>query len=216
LERGEFSPRPKKEIDAIVEFFQKTYPNARCGLNFKNPYELLMATILSAQCQDKTVNLASARLFANFPDLKSLAGADLAKVEDCVRVCGFFREKAKNLIACAKAALTRFNGKVPETLEELVTLRGVGRKTANVVLGEAFGVPGLTVDTHVKRISLRLNLTASQSPDQIERDLMEQIPESLWIGFSRQVIAHGRTLCFARKPKCGECALKLCQARVAV
>jgi endonuclease-3 len=211
----EFVPRPKKEIEAILSFFRRTYPDAKCGLNFKNSYELLMATILSAQCQDKTVNLATGRLFVLFPDAKSLARADLAQVEESVKICGFYRQKAKSLVECALSLVERFGGEVPPDLEELVTLKGVGRKTANVVLGEAFGVPGLTVDTHVKRISGRLNLTASQSPDQIELDLMEQIPKDYWIDFSRQVIAHGRTICFARSPLCAKCDLTLCQARVA-
>jgi endonuclease-3 len=164
---------------------------------------------------DKTVNQATVKLFLRFPDAGSLAKASLSEVEDCVRICGFFRQKAKSLVDCAQAIVSRFAGQVPATLEELVTLKGVGRKTANVVLGEAFGEPGLTVDTHVKRISLRLNLSDSQSPDQIEIDLMGQIPKESWIEFSRQVIAHGRTLCLARKPLCPRCGLSLCPSRVA-
>lgn len=203
------------DLKAILAFFQKTYPNAKCGLDFKNPYELLMATILSAQCTDKTVNVATKKLFERFPDIYSLAAADLALVEDSVKICGFFRQKALSLVASAQDIVARFGGAVPKTLEELVTLKGVGRKTANVVLGEAFGIPGLTIDTHVKRISLRLKLSLSQSPDQIELDLMALIPKELWLDFSRQVIAHGRTLCLARKPLCVNCSLMVCPTRAA-
>jgi endonuclease-3 len=208
-----FVPRPKKEIEAMIDFFQRTYPDARCGLDFRDGYELLMATILSAQCQDKTVNLATTKLFRLFPNVATLAKANLAEVEDCVRVCGFFRQKAKSLVDCAQAVTARFGGQIPATLEELVSLRGVGRKTANVVLGNVFGVPGITVDTHVKRISLRLGLTNNEEPERIELDLMEVIPQAIWTDFSHQVIAHGRTLCQARKPQCSQCQLTLCQAR---
>jgi endonuclease-3 len=184
-------------------------------LNFRDGYELLIATILSAQCQDKTVNQATVRLFQLFPDVKSLAEADLAQVEDCVRACGFYRQKAKSAVETAQAVVARFGGQIPNKLEDLVTLKGVGRKTANVVLGNVFGIPGLTVDTHVKRISQRLGLTASQAPEQIEIDLMGQIPQAIWTDFSHQVIAHGRTLCLARKPLCPQCQLRLCPARLA-
>ncbi|MDR1608909.1 MAG: endonuclease III [Deltaproteobacteria bacterium] len=206
-------PRSKKEIAEILSFLRSAYPKARCGLDFRDGFELLMATILSAQCQDKTVNLATAKLFKRFPDARSLAKADLAEVEDCVKICGFFRQKAKSLVDCAQNLVARFGGKTPGTLEELVTLRGVGRKTANVVLGNVFGIPGLTVDTHVKRISFRLGLTKNVEPERIELDLMDQIPKDLWIDFSHQVIAHGRTLCQARRPLCSQCQLTLCQAR---
>ncbi|MDR1870994.1 MAG: endonuclease III [Deltaproteobacteria bacterium] len=210
--KGQF--RTSAELRAINDFFRKTYPKAKCGLNFKNSYELLMATILSAQCTDKTVNKATEGLFARWPDPAALAAAEPTAVEEAIRICGFFRQKAKSIIAAAQSLITDFNGRTPQSLDELLTIKGVGRKTANVVLGEAFAVPAITVDTHVKRISYRLELTASQSPEQIEFDLMAQIPRDRWIPFSREVIAHGRTLCLARKPLCPSCSLKLCRARL--
>jgi endonuclease-3 len=210
---GDFKPRPLREIARITAYLAETYPEARCGLDFENAYQLLTATILSAQCTDQMVNRATPELFRLFPDPQALAAAEAEEVEQCVKSCGFFRQKAKSIIDCARTITEKFGGQVPGTLEELVTLKGVGRKTANVVLGNVFGIPGLTVDTHVKRISLRLELTASQIPERIESDLMVQIPQKDWTEFSHRVIAHGRTLCLARKPLCGLCTLSLCRAR---
>ena len=192
----------------IVSELAKTYPEAICALNHKSPFELLAATILSAQCTDERVNLVTPKLFAKYPSPKALAKAKQPELEEIIRSTGFFRNKATNLIGMAQAIVEKHNGELPQTLEQLVLLPGVGRKTANVLLGTAFGIAsGVVVDTHVKRIANLLGLTNSQNPEQIERDLIEKLPSDEWINFSHRLIHHGRRICIARRPKCEECPL---------
>lgn len=198
----------KKQALKIVSRLKKTYPDAECALHHDNPFQLVVATILSAQCTDERVNLVTPRLFERFPTPRALAAADLAEIETLIQSTGFFRAKAKNLKGMAAALVERHDGELPRTLDEMTALPGVGRKTANVVLGTAFGIPsGVVVDTHVKRITRLLGLTASQNPDVIERDLMQLVPKKDWIDFSHRLIHHGRRICIARRPKCRECPL---------
>lgn len=186
----------------------KTYANAECALVHRSPYELIVATILSAQCTDERVNLVTPELFRRYPAPDDLAQAKSAELEVIVKSTGFFRAKAANLIGMAKGLVEHHNGQVPKSLDELVRLPGVGRKTANVVLGTAFGIAtGVVVDTHVRRITNLLGLTESANPEQIERDLMELLPSASWVNFSHRLIHHGRRICIARRPKCSECPL---------
>jgi endonuclease-3 len=198
----------------VISFFDRVYPDPRCGLSFKNPFQLLVATILSAQCTDKRVNLVTPALFATFPDPAAMASAAVAQIEELVKTCGLYRAKAANISKVSKILVSRFGGGVPSTIEELVSLPGVGRKTANVVLGDAFGIPGLTVDTHLGRVSRRLGLSSWPQADKVEADLMRLVPERLWTRFSHQAINHGRSLCLARKPLCQDCGLADCPARL--
>jgi endonuclease-3 len=185
-----------------------TFPDAHCELDYQNPYQLLVATILSAQCTDVRVNLVTPALFARFPSPEALAAASLAEVEELIRSTGFFRNKAKSLIGMARGLVADHDGEVPRTMAELRPLPGVGRKTANVVLGNAFGInEGVTVDTHVKRIAGLLKLTRETDPEKVERDLMALIPREDWTLVSHLLIWHGRRTCIARRPKCGECVL---------
>jgi endonuclease-3 len=196
---------------AIVERLKAMYPGADCALAHRNPLELLVATILSAQCTDKRVNMVTPDLFARYPSAEAFARAPRRELEERIRSTGFFRSKAKAIQEACREIHERHGGEVPRTLEELVQLRGIGRKTANVVLGNAYGVPGIVVDTHVKRIANRLRLTRNHDPVKIERDLMPLVPEPDWVFFSHAVILHGRGPCKARKPACGECKLsELC------
>ncbi len=192
----------------IVKRLEQAYPDAACALEHRNPFELLVATILSAQCTDKMVNQVTPRLFARFRNARALADAPPSEVERIIQPTGFFRQKAKSIQAAARDIVERFDGTVPGTLEELVTLRGVGRKTANVVLGDAFGVPGLTVDTHMTRVNRRLGLTRHEDPLKIERDLMALVPQEAWTVYSHRVIHHGRVCCEARRPQCERCPLR--------
>jgi endonuclease-3 len=183
------------------------YPDAHCELDFTNPLELLVATILSAQCTDKRVNMVTPVLFAKYPTAVDYAGADRAEVEAIIMSTGFFRAKTKSIIGMAQALCDRFGGEVPPRLKDLVTLPGVGRKTANVVLGNAFGIPGLTVDTHMLRLSNRFGWTKSADPVKVEQDVAALIPRKEWTLLSHRVIWHGRRVCHARKPACGACGL---------
>jgi endonuclease-3 len=183
------------------------YPDAHCALRHDNPLQLLIATILSAQCTDVRVNLVTPALFARYPNARAFANAIPRELEAHIQSTGFFRNKTRNIIACCKVLVDEYAGKVPKTLEQLVPLPGIGRKTANVVLGDAFGVPGITVDTHVGRVSRRLGLTENQDPVKVERDLMALIPKKSWTIFSHRMIFHGRQVCFARKPNCEGCLL---------
>lgn len=183
------------------------YPEALCELDHRSPFELLAATILSAQCTDARVNTVTPVLFARYPDARRLAAADVAEVEDIVRTTGFFRSKAGNLIGMARALCERFGGEVPTDLTDLVTLPGVGRKTGNVVRSVAFGLPGLPVDTHVGRLSRRLRLTRLEDPVAVEADLGALWPPEQWGDISLRLILHGRRVCSARAPKCGACDL---------
>jgi len=198
------SPRVKP----LLRGLRREYPNADCALNHEGPFQLLAATILSAQCTDARVNIVTPDLFARWPEAASLAVATQAEVEAVVRTTGFFRNKAKNLRGMATALCERHGGEVPRTMDELTALPGVARKTANVVLGTAFGLArGVVVDTHVGRLSRRLGLTVEKDPVKVERDLMELLPRTQWVGFSHRLILHGRAVCNARKPRCADCPL---------
>jgi endonuclease-3 len=181
------------------------YPDARCELDFRDPFELLVATVLSAQTTDVRVNLTTPELFARWPDAHAMAGADPTALEEVLRPTGFFRAKARSLTGIGQQLVERFGGEVPARLEDLVTLPGVGRKTANVVLGDAFGVPGITVDTHVQRLARRLGYTTSDDPVVIEAELGELLERRTWTAASHRLIFHGRRTCFARRPACGAC-----------
>jgi len=193
--------------EMIDDILAETYPDARCELDFTTPLELLVATVLSAQCTDARVNLTTPALFAKYPDARAYAEADIADLEDLVRPTGFFRNKAAAIKGIGIALTEAYDGEVPRTLEELTALPGVGRKTANVVLGTAFGIPGITVDTHVGRLARRLGWTTSRDPVKVERELMEMFDEGRWIMLNHHLIFHGRRCCFARKPLCGQCPL---------
>lgn len=202
--RAEKTQRAKQ----IDQQLSKSYANAVCALTHQSPFQLIVATILSAQCTDVRVNLVTPGLFRRYPAPRELAQAEPSELETLIRSTGFFRAKAASLIGMAQGLMERHGGEVPRTLEELVQLPGVGRKTANVVLGTAFGIAsGVVVDTHVKRITNLLALTASTNPEQIERDLMELLPKSSWVDFSHRLIHHGRRICIARRPNCLECPL---------
>jgi endonuclease-3 len=196
-------------IHPLLEQLKSMYPHAACALHHTSPYELLIATILSAQCTDKRVNMVTPALFKRYPTPFELAHATPSDVENIIRSTGFFRAKTASIIGTAKNLVAHFQGQVPNTLENLITLPGVARKTANVVMGVAFNTPsGVVVDTHVKRISQRLGLTQHTSPEKIEQDLTTLLPKKEWIGFSHLLIEHGRTLCTARNPQCAACPLQ--------
>jgi len=199
----------------IIAGLKQAYPDAHCELNYRNPLELLIATILSAQCTDKQVNLVTAELFQKYRRAEDFANATQAQLEGDVRRIGFFRNKAKNIRACCQKLLERHAGEVPRTMDELTALDGVGRKTANVVLGNAFGINvGVVVDTHVARLSQRLGLTRETTPEKIEQDLVKLVPQTEWTRFSHWLIWHGRRRCSARKPDCAGCELAaLCPSR---
>lgn len=197
----------KERARKILSALKKEIPDARCALNHKNPLELLVATILSAQCTDKRVNQVTKSLFQKYKTAKDYATASRKDFETAVRSTGFYQNKSKNIIACCKELVRRHKGHVPKTMESLTQLPGVGRKTANVILGTAFGIPGVVVDTHVKRISNRLGLTTKSDPDKIEFDLMEVLPQKEWTIFSHTVIWHGRKTCFALKPDYPVCKI---------
>lgn len=199
--------KPKKLIQKIVHTLETMYPEVKTQLDYRNPFELLVATILSAQCTDKQVNAVTPQLFATFSTPNDFANAPLEDIERLIKPTGYYHNKAKNIKNCAKELLAKFNGVVPNTLEQLIQLPGVGRKTANVVLGAVFGIPGIVVDTHVARISKRLGLTTETQPEKIEKDLMEQIPKKDWSDFSLRLVYFGRSICTARNPKCDHCPL---------
>ena len=205
----------RARVNRILEILDETYPNATCALIHHNAWELLVATILSAQCTDKRVNEVTPGLFRKYPEIADFAHANSAELENDIRSTGFFRNKTKSLIGAARTVLNEFGGKVPRTIEELTRIPGAARKTANVVLGTAYGIAsGVVVDTHVQRVSRRLDLTTEMEPVKIERDLMKTIPQDRWILFSHQIIHHGRERCIARKPKCAICPLdSLCYAK---
>ncbi|HEV2288636.1 MAG TPA: endonuclease III [Candidatus Acidoferrales bacterium] len=204
-----------KRVRAILEKLDQAYPAATCELHHDSAFHLLVATILSAQCTDERVNIVTKTLFPKYPAPKDFAYANPAELENDIRSTGFFRNKTKSIIGASKKIVGEFDGKVPQTMDELLTLPGVARKTANVVLGTAFGIAsGVVVDTHVQRLSERLDLTKNADPKKIEQDLMKVIPQDRWILFSHQLIWHGRRVCQARKPRCLECNLeRLCYSR---
>lgn len=206
----------KPHARKILRILDRLYPDAHCALKFESPLQLLIATILSAQCTDVRVNMVTPALFAKYPDAQAFATADIAELEKAIQSTGFFRNKARNIMGCCKQIVEKHGGEVPGCMEDLVELPGVGRKTANVLLGNAFGVPGITVDTHVGRLSQRMGLTKQTDPEKIEQDLMEVIPQKDWTIFSHRMIFHGRQVCFARKPNCEGCELKAICPRIGV
>ncbi len=198
----------QKRIKEIIRILSREIPDSTIALKFSNPLELLVATVLSAQCTDVKVNQVTADLFKKYRSAKDYAESHLAELEEEIRPTGFYRNKAKSIQKCNQELVKRFGGKVPNTLEELVTLPGVGRKTANVILGNAFGIPGIVVDTHVRRVSQRIGLTKNDDPVKIEFDLMEIVPKEEWTHFSNLLVWHGRKTCVARKPLCDICPIR--------
>lgn len=215
MKRPKTAAERRERIAEILRLLDQMYPNATCALIHRNPWELLVATILSAQCTDKRVNEVTPALFKKYPNPEAFAAVQPEVLANDIRSTGFFNNKAKSITGAAKKIVTEFGGKVPRTIEELLTVPGAARKTANVVLGTAYGIAsGIVVDTHVQRISNRLDLTKQAEPVKIEQDLVKIIPKEKWILFSHQVILHGRALCIARRPKCPECALNpICYAK---
>jgi endonuclease-3 len=203
-----------RRIQTILEALDRLFPDATCALRHEDAWQLLVATILSAQCTDKRVNELTPALFRKYPTVRDFAAVSQEELAGDIRSTGFFNNKAKSVIGAARRILSEFGGEVPRTMEEMLTIPGAARKTANVVLGTAFGVPsGVVVDTHVQRFAQRLDLTKEEDPVKIERDLMKLIPQDRWILFSHQTILHGRNLCVARKPRCAECPLNpICYA----
>jgi endonuclease-3 len=205
--RAPWPPQPAR-VQAILQGLERLYPDVDCELHRENAFQLVCATILSAQCTDDRVNMVTPKLFATFPTPAALADAPTPVLEEIIRSTGFFRNKAKSLKAMAAMLVSRYGGEVPRTMDELLALPGVARKTANVVLGTAFDVAaGVVVDTHVQRLAMRLALTRETTAEKIERDLMQVLPQQNWIRFSHQLIWHGRRVCFARKPDCEHCLL---------
>ena len=210
--RGPLAP---ERVAAILKALDEAYPEAECALHHRTPWELLVATILSAQCTDVRVNMVTPELFRCFPTPEAMAEASLPELENLIKTTGFFRNKAKSIQGAARKIIADFGGKVPETLAELITVPGAARKTANVVLGVSFGkAEGVVVDTHVFRIARRLELAKGDTPQKVEQELMQVLPRDHWIRFSHQVIAHGRQVCVARNPKCNVCSLEtLCRSK---
>jgi len=202
----------KTKVLKIIELLEKEHPDAKTALNYTNPLELLVATILSAQCTDKRVNIVTKTLFKKYRKAEDYANADLAELEEDIRPTGFYRNKARNVKKCCQILVERFNSKVPKTMDDMLELPGVARKTANIVLSNAYGViEGVAVDTHVRRVAQRLGLSEHKDPNKIERDLMEIVPKTEWMRVTDLLIFHGRRICMAKKPKCGVCVLnKLC------
>ncbi|MCC7307496.1 MAG: endonuclease III [Acidobacteria bacterium] len=208
-------PEKKERTAAIIRRLKKAYPDAHCALNHTNPFELLIATILSAQCTDERVNIVTADLFRKYRGPKAFINASQSELESDIHSTGFFRNKAKSIKGASRRIIEIYDGKVPETMDDLLTLPGVARKTANVVLGNAFAIAsGVVVDTHVARLSLRLGLTEEKDPSKIEADLIKLVPRRHWIMFPHWLITHGRRVCIARRPKCRECVLgDICPSR---
>jgi endonuclease-3 len=208
-------PMNPQRVETILQRLAEHYPNAVCALHHRNAWELTVATILSAQCTDVRVNIVTPALFQRFPTPQAMAKASQVEVEEMIRTTGFFRNKAKNIIGAAQIVVAEFGGKVPQTMDELLRIPGVARKTANVVSGSWYKIPlGVVVDTHVMRITQRLELTKSTTPEKIEQDLMQLIPQPSWIDFSHRVIHFGREICIARKPRCADCFLEdLCNSK---
>jgi endonuclease-3 len=212
---GQAAGTDPKRVAAILAKLDEAYPDATCELKHENAFQLLISTILSAQCTDVRVNQVAETLYKKYPTPHAFAYATPSELEQDIRPTGFFRNKTKSIMGASKAVIEKFGGQVPRTMEEMLTLPGVARKTANVVLGTAYGIPsGIVVDTHVQRLSNRLDLTRNEEPKKIELDLMQIIPKDKWIKFSHQIIWHGRRVCQARKPKCAECNMEsLCYAK---
>ena len=199
----------KKRTRQILDILDEQYGTEyRCYLNYETPWQLLIATMLSAQCTDARVNIVTESLFKKYPSASAFASADLKELEQDIKPTGFYHNKAKNIISCMKDIVDKYDGEVPKSLEELTSLAGVGRKTANVIRGNIYHEPSVVVDTHVKRISNRLGLTKNQDPEKIEQDLMKELPKDHWILYNIQIITFGRTICTARSPRCEECFLQ--------
>jgi endonuclease-3 len=199
----------RAKVDFVARELAREFPDAKCALLHETPEQLLFATILSAQCTDERVNKTTPELFARWPDSRALAKAKVAEVEKVIKSINFFRNKAKSLVGAAQMIQEKFGGELPRTIEELTELPGVGRKTANVLLGESFNLPfGIVVDTHVRRLSNLIGLTEEQDPVKIEQDLMKIVPKEVWTKFSHWLILHGRKTCIARRPRCGECIIR--------
>jgi endonuclease-3 len=212
--KGAYKPLAPDRVAAILRHLDQLYPSVRCALQHNSAWELLVATILSAQCTDGRVNMVTPELFKKYPTPQHFAALEPEELEPDIRSTGFFRNKSKSVVGAARKIIADFGGEVPRTMDELLTVPGAARKTANVVLGSWFGIAaGVVVDTHVQRISRRLELTKEEAPPKIEQDLMKVIPQNKWIDFSHQIIHHGRALCIARKPRCAECPMEsLCHA----
>ncbi len=199
--------RKKEKMQVIKEYLLKTYGDTPCTLDFKNPFELMISACLAAQCTDARVNMVTPALFQKYPTVEAFAKADVKDVENLIRSTGFFRNKAKNIIACSQALLERFNGNVPDTMEDLISLPGVGRKIANLILGDVYGKPCIVVDTHCKRITGLLGLTKNTDPTKIEADLRKIVEPSYGSQFCHQLVEHGRNICIARRPQCEACGM---------
>lgn len=197
----------KKKVKKVSKKLFETYPEATCSLDYKEPLQLLIATILAAQCTDERVNIVTKDLFQKYKTVEDFASANPEELEQDIKSTGFYRNKAKNIIACCRKLIADHNGKVPDNMEELTALPGVGRKTANVILSNIYGIPGVIVDTHCKRLSNRIGLTEQEDPVKIEQELMEIIPHKDWAKFSNNLVYHGRAICDARKPKCEICPI---------
>jgi endonuclease III len=201
-------------VHEIIKVFDEIYPEARCSLEYKDPLELLISTQLSAQCTDARVNIVAKTLFIKYKNAKDFADADLLELEQDIKSTGFYHNKARNIINCCKMIINNFDSKIPDNLEDMLKLPGVGRKTANLVLGDVFGIPGIVVDTHVKRLANRIGLTKNDDPTKIEYDLMKIVPKKNWGRFCHQLVLLGREVCNARKPKCDKCRiLEFCVKR---
>lgn len=214
MAKRRISAKEKERVAEVLKRLDTQYGTEyRCYLDHENPWQLLVATILSAQCTDARVNIVTKDLFVKYPDVEAFASADLKELEQDIHATGFYHNKAKNIIACARRVLSEFGGEVPSSLEDLTSLAGVGRKTANVIRGNIYNEPSIVVDTHVKRISNKLGFTKEQDPEKIEFDLMEVLPKDHWILYNIHIITLGRTICTARSPKCTECFLAdVCKA----
>ena len=203
----------KERVQQISDIFDKVYSDAKCSLDYTHDYELLIAVMLSAQCTDARVNIVTKDLFKKYTTLASFANANLSELEECIKPCGFYRTKAKNIIATANKIINEFDGKIPDTIEKLITLPGVGRKTANLIVGDIYGKPGVVVDTHCIRLSNRFGLTTQKDPVKIEYELKKIIPDDIQSKFCHQLVYHGRAHCMARKPNCGQCPINhLCKS----
>ncbi|ABK61807.1 MULTISPECIES: endonuclease III [Clostridium] len=195
----------KENIENVINVLEHTYKGAKCGLNFKNPYELLIATMLSAQCTDERVNVVTEELFKKYNSAEAMVTLTQEEIGEKIKSCGLYKNKSKNILAASQDILNKFNGKVPNTMEDLVSLPGVGRKTANVVLSNAFGIPAIAVDTHVFRVSNRIGIAKGKNVDIVEKELMKNIPKEKWSDTHHYLIWHGRKICKARKPQCDQC-----------
>ncbi|KAJ50420.1 endonuclease-3 [Clostridium tetanomorphum] len=197
----------KEDINKVLEILSQTYPNAKCALEFKSPYELLISTILSAQCTDKRVNIVTEELYKKYNSPESMITLSQEELGEKIKSCGFYKNKSKNILEASKAILEEHNGNVPDTMEELTKLPGVGRKTANVVLSNAFGIPAIAVDTHVFRVANRIGIGKGKTPDQVEKELIKNVPRNMWSDTHHYLIWHGRNICKARKPDCEKCPI---------